>query len=112
MADKKFPSGDNMWCLVMFDLPVKTKKQQRAANQFRKLLLDHGYWRVQYSVYVRYAPLAGASAQALLAMKNHLPAGGEVRVLHVTDQQWATAHRFLNAEAVEPDAAPLQLTIF
>lgn len=108
----KIPSGDRMWCLAMFDLPVKTKQQQAAANSFRNMLLDHGFWRVQYSVYVRYAPLAGASAQALAAMRRQLPPGGEVRVLHVTDKQWSTAQRFVDAQAVDPESAPLQLTIF
>lgn len=108
----KIPPGDNMWCLVMFDLPVRTKRQQAVANKFRNLLLDMGFWRVQYSVYVRYAPLAGGTAQALAAMRQQLPAGGEVRVLHLTDRQWQTAFRFVNAEPVPAEDAPLQLTIF
>lgn len=46
-------ADDPMWCVVMFDLPVGTKKQRREATRFRNLLLDEGYWRAQYSVYVR-----------------------------------------------------------
>ena len=108
----KIPDGDKMWCLAMFDMPVSTKQQQAAANGFRNLLLDLGFWRVQYSVYVRYAPLAGGSAQALAAIRKQLPAGGEVRIFHVTDRQWQTAFRFVNAEPVSTEDAPLQLTIF
>ena len=31
-----------MWCLVMFDLPVKTKVERHAATVFRNMLLDMG----------------------------------------------------------------------
>lgn len=108
----KIPSGDRMWSLVMFDLPVKTKKQRDIANGFRHLLLDHGFVRVQYSVYARFAPLAGGSAQAVSAVRANLPEGGEVRIFHITDQQWTTALRFCAAEASEPEETPQQLTIF
>ncbi|MGL5405993.1 MAG: CRISPR-associated endonuclease Cas2 [Propionibacteriaceae bacterium] len=109
---EKIPSGDKMWCLVMFDLPVKTQKQRAVANSFRELLLDKGFWRVQLSVYTRFAPLAGGSASAITAIKSNLPPGGEVRILHITDQQWATTFRFLNEEPTDPEEGPQQLTIF
>jgi CRISPR-associated protein Cas2 len=32
-----------MWILVMFDLPVGTKPERRAATRFRNYLLDEGY---------------------------------------------------------------------
>lgn len=52
-----------MWCMVMFDLPVKTTRQRREAMRFRNLLLDMGYGMVQYSVYARYTPLRQAIDQ-------------------------------------------------
>lgn len=42
-----------MRLLVFFDLPVKTKDDQREANRFRNFLLRDGYDRVQLSVYAR-----------------------------------------------------------
>ena len=53
---KRDEDSGGMWCLVMFDLPVKTKRQRHAATVFRNMLLDMGYGMVQYSVYVRYTP--------------------------------------------------------
>lgn len=47
-------ADDPMWCLVMFDLPVLTKRQRSEATRFRHFLLDEGFWMAQYSVYVRY----------------------------------------------------------
>ena len=43
-----------MWLIVMFDLPVKLKKDQKAAAQFRKNLEKDGFVMHQYSVYKRY----------------------------------------------------------
>ena len=87
-----------MWCLVMFDLPVETKKQRREATRFRNDLLDWGFCMVQFSVYVKYWPTGGQDHATLRAIKTHLPEGGQVRVLALTDRQWATGLRFDNAK--------------
>ena len=42
-----------MRIMVFFDIPVKTKPQQRIANGFRQFLLKDGYHMVQYSVYAQ-----------------------------------------------------------
>ena len=106
-------SGDDaLWCMVMFDLPVKTKPQQRNANKFRKLLLDLGYWRVQYSIYVRFTPTSTGSASSIRTIRNLLPPSGEVRILHVTDKQWSKGIRFTNVAEVQTEESPEQLTIF
>ena len=36
-------ADDPVWCVVMFDLPVATKKQRKEATRFRHLLLDEGF---------------------------------------------------------------------
>ena len=43
-----------MWMVVLFDLPVGTKKERKAATKFRKFLLDQGFEMSQYSVYMRF----------------------------------------------------------
>ena len=106
-------SGDDgVWCMVMFDLPVKTKPQQRNANRFRKLLHDLGYWRVQYSIYVRFTPTSTGSASSIRTIRSLLPPSGEVRILHVTDKQWSKGIRFTNVAEVQTEESPEQLTIF
>ena len=42
-----------MWMLVMFDLPVMTKEERKAATDFRNALLDLGFEMSQFSVYLR-----------------------------------------------------------
>ena len=41
------------WMLVLFDLPVTTKRERGQATRFRKKLLDDGYSMLQFSVYMR-----------------------------------------------------------
>ena len=43
-----------MWVIVMFDLPVDTKKAKRQYAQFRKSLLKDGFVKMQFSVYRRH----------------------------------------------------------
>ena len=47
-----------MWMMVMFDLPVSTKAERKAATGFRNFLLDEGFEMSQFSVYLRFC--AGA----------------------------------------------------
>lgn len=104
--------GEPVWCMVMFDLPTKTKKQRRAYTGFRRYLLDNGFSQVQFSVYSWYSPAGHLSVRLLNGIKAHLPPGGEVRIYHLTDHQWATALRFSNAREVKQEEAPTQLMLF
>ncbi len=105
-------SDDAMWSLVMFDLPVKTRNQRRDATAFRNMLLDEGYQMAQFSVYVRFSPSVHSILPTIATIKRNLPEGGEVRILAVTDRQWATALRYANASEVTAERSPEQLTIF
>lgn len=80
---KRDEDSGGMWCLVMFDLPVKTKRQRHAATVFRNMLLDMGYGMVQYSVYVRYTPTQSGNRATVKMIKDNLPANGLVRILHI-----------------------------
>lgn len=105
-------ADDAMWCLVMFDLPVATKKERREAARFRNDLLDWGFSMVQLSVYVKFWPTGGQDMTTIRAIKRELPEGGQVRVVSITDRQWATGLRFDQARPVKEQGAPEQLMIF
>jgi CRISPR-associated protein Cas2 len=104
-------AGDAVWSMVMFDLPVKTKRERRHATQFRELLLDLGYQRAQFSVYIRFSPSVSSLLPTIKRIKRGMPAGGEVRIITMTDRQWSTALRFSNAREKSPEDTPLQLAI-
>lgn len=104
--------SEPVWCVVMFDLPVKTKPEMRAANRFRNQLLDLGFCRAQLSVYVQYFPLASRVAATVSQIKTELPHGGDIRILSVTDHQWSKVIRFSKQDEVPPEEKPSQLVIF
>lgn len=104
--------SEPMWCVVMFDLPVGTKSERRQSTQFRNNLLDLGFCRAQFSVYVQYFPLASRISSVVKDLESCLPAGGDIRIMSVTDNQWAKTIRFSNSKVSEPEEKPSQLSIF
>lgn len=105
--------ADPVWLLVMFDLPVQTKAQQKAANQFRNLLLDLGCSRVQFSVYARYFPNASQSHRIVRNIEENISPGGAVRIMRFSDAVWSSMKRFeAEGEAVEAEEPEDQLLLF
>lgn len=105
--------ADPVWLLVMFDLPVQTKAQQKAANQFRNLLLDLGCSRVQFSVYARYFPNASQSHRIVRNIEENISPGGAVRIMRFSDSVWSSMKRFeAEGEAVEAEEPEDQLLLF
>lgn len=101
-----------MWTLVMYDLPIKTKEDAGAANRFNHLLADLGFFRVQYSVYARYTPTQSGGRSTLTYIKAGLPPHGSVRVLCVTDTQWADSLKFIDKKQQNTPEQPGLLTLF
>lgn len=101
-----------MWVLAIFDLPVLTKGQRKAATKFRKHLLDLGFDMMQLSVYLRHA--AGKEAADVLAGRigERVPKAGKVDVLFFTDKQYGQIRVFRGFEDAPPPRAPRQLELF
>ena len=74
-----------MWVLVMFDLPVDTDEAVKAANGFRNDLLDLGFERCQYSVYLRFVEGREQADTTTRRVQAVLPGGGKVYVLYFTE---------------------------
>jgi len=77
-----------MWILVMFDLPVGTKAQRKAAMKFRTFLLDEGFDMCQFSVYLRFCPTRERIRGHLRRIQQALPEAGLVQMLSFTDKQY------------------------
>lgn len=101
-----------MRLVVLFDLPVKTKKQRRDATAFRNFLLKDGYHMLQYSVYVRICNGADAVQKHRVRLQGHLPDNGAVRLLVITEKQYASIEILLGhlSDADQPFESQ-QLTI-
>ncbi len=83
-----------MWTMVLFDLPVGTKRQRKRATRFRNDLLDLGFEMAQYSVYLKFCG-SRSSADALSnRVERCVPAQGRVSILVFTDKQYGRMRVF------------------
>ena len=101
-----------MWLLVMFDLPTDTKKARRDYTQFRKGLLEDGFSKMQYSVYIRHCASEENATVHFRRVENMVPPDGEVRIMTVTDKQFERMRIFWGKNRRQPEAAPAQLEFF
>ena len=81
-------SYERVRLLCMFDLPSETKEEKRAYRIFRKHLLENGFVMLQYSIYYRSLPNRSALKKYESILKLHLPQGGNVRLLYVSEVQF------------------------
>jgi len=79
-----------MRILVLFDLPVTTRKLKKEYIKFRMLLIKLGFDMLQFSVYSKVTRNHDDAAKYLLKIKNNLPKQGSVRALTVTEKQYAS----------------------
>lgn len=101
-----------MWVLVMFDLPVLTKAQRKAATGFRTSLLKDGFNMIEYSVYSRPCPSDENAAVHVARVKANMPPNGQVRILRFTDKQYARMECFLSRTETMPESQPSQIQLF
>lgn len=101
-----------MWALVMFDLPVDTKKARKAYATFRKALLQDGFTKMQYSVYARHCPSEENAAVHVQRVEKIVPDDGEVRILLFTDKQFERMRIFWGKMRKSPPPTPSQLELF
>jgi len=101
-----------MWMLVLFDLPVMSKRDRKAASDFRKFLLDRGFTMAQFSVYFRL--LSGKEAVESLqqTLKRKLPPKGKVDILAITDRQYEEIQSFSGGKLEQSRKNPPQLQLF
>lgn len=96
----------------MFDLPVTTRKRRRLYAQFRKTLLSMGFSMLQFSVYARYCASEDLSVAYRARIREKIPPEGEVRVLAVTDRQFAKMENYIGKRRTGAERPPNQLTFF
>lgn len=78
-----------MRMLVFFDLPTLTKEDRKKAQAFRQFLLKDGYVMLQLSVYSRICKGSYEVDRHSQRLKSALPEEGSVRLLTVTEKQYA-----------------------
>lgn len=101
-----------MWVIAMFDLPTELKEERRDYARFRKALVRDGFVMMQYSVYVRHSASRENAAVHMKRVEAAVPPDGEVRVLTVTDRQFALMRVFWGKRRRPPEPPPAQLELF
>lgn len=95
---RKKPDGPNaytiVWIVVMFDLPVGTKKEMKLATQFRNSLLELGFVRKQFSVYLRHCENMDKAQLIAEGVGQCLVENGEVTVMFLTDRQYGMTRNY------------------
>src|SRR5690625_8024494 len=74
--------------MIMFDLPVETKKQRRIYTKFRKQLIREGFLMMQYSIYIKSCINKEAAHGTINSVKRYLPKDGHVRSIIITEKQF------------------------
>jgi CRISPR-associated protein Cas2 len=98
-----------VWMVVMFDLPVKTKVDKSRYRRFHSFLLDDGFSRLQYSIYGRHCASREIGETHARRIRSETPPKGEIRILRVTEAQFARMEIFRNITKTKPEQAPLPL---
>jgi CRISPR-associated protein Cas2 len=101
-----------MWLFVLFDLPVGTKPQRKAANGFRHALLDLGFEMSQFSVYIKYA--AGKEQVESLArqIEGVILVSGKVHMVQITDKQYENVKTYRGRKREPARKNPDQFNLF
>lgn len=101
-----------MWVLVFFDLPTDTKKERKAAAEFRKKLLNDGFTMFQFSIYLRHCASMENAEVHIKRVKSILPEHGEVGIMCVTDKQFGSMEIFHNKKVETASTPGQQLELF
>jgi len=92
-----------MRLIVMFDLPVKTKKDRRTYTKFRKFLIMKGYLMLQYSIYVKILANRDSAVKHILVVRKNVPKEGQIRILMLTEKQFSKMEIILGGKSRQED---------
>ena len=102
-----------MRLVVLFDLPVKAKKDRKAYSQFHRFLAKDGYDMLQFSVYARICNGQDALSKHEARLKEHAPARGSVRYFQLTEKQFVEMRVLVGTKKPKEDPRfSKQLTLF
>jgi len=101
-----------MWLVVLFDLPVGTKKERKAATRFRLKLLDLGFEMTQYSVYLRFCASKENAESYERKIEQAMPASGKVHIIAITDKQYENIRTYRGRNREQSPKNPDQFALF
>ncbi len=108
----RFSQYRYMWLFVFFDLPTETRKERKAATNFRNLLLKDGFSMFQYSIYLRGCSSRENAEVHEKRVRKRLPEYGKVGILRITDKQFGMMKLFFGTKPTKLPEGPKQLEMF
>ncbi len=112
MSHERLNAYHIMWLFVLFDLPVLTKKERKAASGFRKDLLKSGFTMLQFSVYMRHCASKESADTHIRRIKIFVPEKGQISILMVTDKQYGDIINIWGIKEKPLPPGPKQLELF
>ena len=109
---QRFSEYRIMWVLVLFDLPTETKKERKAAADFRKKIMADGFTMFQFSIYLRHCPSRENADVDIKRVKSFLPELGQVGILCITDKQFGEMELFVGKKEEKKPEIGQQLELF
>jgi CRISPR-associated protein Cas2 len=101
-----------MWLIVLFDLPVITKKQRKAATKFRHSLLNMGFAMSQLSVYLRSCTGKEQAEAYCRSVERAMPGAGKVHIVAITDKQYENIKTYRGRNREQGFRNPEQFALF
>lgn len=101
-----------MWVLVFFDLPTETKRDRKAATDFRKKIMQDGFTMFQFSIYIRHCASMENAEVHVRRVKSYLPEYGKVGILTITDKQFGAIKLFYGQKPMVAHTPGQQLEMF
>ncbi len=101
-----------MWVFVLFDLPVGTKRERKAATQFRHTLLDLGFEMSQFSVYLKFCASKEHAEALARQVEAGMPSSGKVHLVQITDKQYENIRTYRGRKREPSPKMPNQLALF
>lgn len=101
-----------MWVLVFFDLPTDTKREVKAAADFRKRLLEDGFSMFQYSIYIRHCASYENAKVHMNRVRTLVPEKGKICILYITDKQFGSMEIFHGRKPTDVPKVECQLELF
>lgn len=101
-----------MWIFVLFDLPVGTKKERKAATKFRQSLLDLGFEMSQFSVYLKFTAGKEEAESVERHVEAAMPGAGKIHIVQITDKQYENIRTYRGRKREPSPKNPNQLALF
>ena len=112
MKNERLNAYRVMWVMVLYDLPTDSKASMKAANLFRKQLVDDGFSLFQFSMYIRHCPSRENAEVHIRRVKDILPKYGKVAIMCITDKQCEGIEIFYSRKQELPPPTWQQLELF